>query len=79
MLEIELEEKLRRRRDELRGKIESLSAGGPQETQAADVEARKSELKQLGKRIEDLTAKLDGTLRLRGTLLLRVKTDSRLP
>ena len=60
MLEIELEEKLRRRRDELRGKIETLNAGGPQETQAADVQARKAELKQLRKRVENLSAKLEG-------------------
>lgn len=60
MLEIELEEKLRRRRDELRGKIEAINAGGPQQSQATDVATRKAELKRLHKRVEDLTAKLDG-------------------
>lgn len=61
LLEIELGENLRRRREELRGKIESYGTAGPQSTQDEDVEARKAELKQLTTQISDLAAKLEGS------------------
>ncbi|GAA5910698.1 hypothetical protein JCM5296_006815 [Sporobolomyces johnsonii] len=60
LLEIELSENLRRRRDELRGKIDSLdSASGVQEDQGEDLEARRSELKKLDKQITELSKRLD--------------------
>lgn len=62
MLEIELNERLRRRREELRGKIESYELAGPQNDQNEDVEARKQELNRLERSIDELTEKLDGTL-----------------
>lgn len=60
LLEIELDEKLRRRRDELRGKIDTFSTSGQQQSTVEDIDGRKAELKQLRKQIDDLTAKLDG-------------------
>ncbi|PSS37846.1 hypothetical protein PHLCEN_2v314 [Hermanssonia centrifuga] len=48
MIEIELNESLRRRRDELRGKIETLSAAEAGDASAADeLENRTRELKAL--------------------------------
>ncbi|KDE07866.1 hypothetical protein MVLG_01960 [Microbotryum lychnidis-dioicae p1A1 Lamole] len=63
LLEIDLSENLRRRREELRSRIETVGTGGAakdaQEGTGEDVELRKRELKALGKQIEDLTSKLD--------------------
>ncbi|SGY80329.1 BQ5605_C008g05358 [Microbotryum silenes-dioicae] len=63
LLEIDLSENLRRRREELRSRIETFGTGGAakdaQEGTGEDVELRKRELKALGKQIEDLTSKLD--------------------
>ncbi|SCV71055.1 BQ2448_3817 [Microbotryum intermedium] len=64
LLEIDLSENLRRRREELRSRIEAFGTGGEakdvQEGTGEDVEARKRQLKALGKQIEELTSKLDG-------------------
>lgn len=60
LLEIELNERLRRRREELRGKIESYEVAGPANDQNEDIAARKQELKRLERSIDELTEKLDG-------------------
>lgn len=61
-LELELHENLKRKREELRAKLESLDA--PALTQGSsplgDVESRKSELKGLNKTIKGLEAKIEG-------------------
>lgn len=63
MVEIELRERLRRQRDEIRGKIESLGeaeVGG--EGAAEDLEARKRELKHLSRSIKELTERAQGNI-----------------
>ena len=73
MVEIELRERLRRRRDEIRGKIESLGetdAGGESATE--DLETRKRELKHLGRSIKELTEKAQGKI-IRARIMYHVK------
>ncbi|GAA5946350.1 hypothetical protein JCM10213_006535, partial [Rhodosporidiobolus nylandii] len=66
LLEIELTENLRRRREELRGKIEALNAGASttaqqdgEEDQCEDLEARRSELEKLDRQIEELNQRVE--------------------
>ena len=61
MLEIELNESLRRRREELRGKIESLGEAEVGDSSAVeDLESRTRELRALGNSIEGLNKKMQG-------------------
>ncbi len=61
MIEIELNESLRRRRDELRGKIETLGAAEAGDASAADeLENRTRELKALNNSIDALNKKSQG-------------------
>ena len=64
LLEIELNENLRRRREELRARLDTLDTSGGQDDQNAtggeDLEARKKELKKLDKQIQSLNRRLDG-------------------
>jgi structural maintenance of chromosome 3 (chondroitin sulfate proteoglycan 6) len=64
LLEIELNENLRRRREELRARLDTLDTSGGQDDQNAtggeDLEARKKELKKLDKQIHGLNRRLDG-------------------
>lgn len=63
MIEIELRERLRRQREELLGKIESLgetATGG--DSASEDLEARKRELNNLNGSIDELTKKAQGEL-----------------
>lgn len=63
MIEIELNESLRRRREELRGKIESLGEAEVGDASAAEsLEARNRELKALNNSIEALNKKIHGKL-----------------
>lgn len=63
MIEIELNESLRRRREELRGKIESLGEAEVGDASAAEsLEARNRELKALNNSIEALNKKMHGKL-----------------
>ncbi|GAA6014847.1 hypothetical protein JCM10207_002200 [Rhodosporidiobolus poonsookiae] len=66
LLDIELTENLRRRREELRGKIEALNMGASTAAQqdgegegGEDLEARKGELKKLDRQIEELNQRLE--------------------
>lgn len=59
-LEIDLNENLRRRREELRGKIEAFEGIAPHDGGNPDLESRKTELSNLKKLVEELTAKIDG-------------------
>ncbi|KWU47379.1 RecF/RecN/SMC protein [Rhodotorula sp. JG-1b] len=63
LLEIELNENLRRRREELRARLDTLDTSGGQDDQNAtggeDLEARKKELKKLDKQIQSLNRRLD--------------------
>ncbi|GAA5987111.1 hypothetical protein JCM10908_001030 [Rhodotorula pacifica] len=63
LLEIELNENLRRRREELRARLDTLETSGGQDDQNAaggeDLDARKKELKKLDKQIQSLNARLD--------------------
>ncbi|CAL1707049.1 unnamed protein product [Somion occarium] len=62
LLEIELNENLRRRREELRGKIEALGESEAGDASSAEeLEARVRELKNLNNTIEALTKKLHET------------------
>lgn len=64
MLEIELNESLRRRREELRVKIETLGvAEAGDESAAENLEAKNRELKSLNNSIEALQRKNQGTSR----------------
>ncbi|KAG0656747.1 Structural maintenance of chromosomes protein 3 [Rhodotorula mucilaginosa] len=58
LLEIELNENLRRRREELRARLDTLDTSGGQDDQNAtggeDLEARKKELKKLDKQIHEV-------------------------
>lgn len=61
-LEMELNESLRRRRDEIRGKLESLSNPGRDNSSAlGDFGARQRELKLLQVSIDDLGEKITGS------------------
>ena len=60
MLEIELTESLRRRRDELKDKVETAGDSIDHVSEGGDVEARKKELKGLQRTIKDLTARASG-------------------
>ncbi len=61
MLDIELSESLRRRRDELRGKLDDLEGdAGSGVLQVGEVELRNSELGNLMRAIERLTTEIDG-------------------
>lgn len=61
LMEIELSEKLRRRRDELRSKIETLDGAEEGDSNTAeDLDARIRELKTLSTSIDSLTQKLKG-------------------
>ena len=61
MLEIELNESLRRRREEIRGKIEALGeAEAGDASSADDLDARTRELRALNSSIETLTKKSHG-------------------
>ncbi len=61
MLEIELNERLRRRRDELRGKLESLGEAVAGDSSALeDLGSRTRELKTLNNSIEALNKKMQG-------------------
>jgi len=66
MLEIELNESLRRRREELRARLDGIAAGsstsGPSgaEDGPADLESRSRELKALEASVEELQSKLKG-------------------
>lgn len=63
MIEIELNESLRRRREELRGKIETLGESEAGDASAGEeLETRSRELKALNNSIESLTRKSAGTL-----------------
>lgn len=60
-MEIELSENLRRRRDELKNKIEALGEAAEGDSDSAqDLEARKRELRALNTQIDTLTNKLGG-------------------
>ncbi|GAA5908591.1 hypothetical protein JCM6882_003686 [Rhodosporidiobolus microsporus] len=67
LLEIELSDNLRRRREELSGKIEALNSGAAAATttqqdageQGEDLEARKNELEKLDRQIEELNQRLE--------------------
>jgi structural maintenance of chromosome 3 (chondroitin sulfate proteoglycan 6) len=64
MIEIELNERLRRRREELRLKIDALAlAEGDEAASADDLEARTRELKTLNNSIQALTKKSQGERR----------------
>jgi len=63
MLQIELRESLQRRSDELKGKLETLSAGAAIEggaEGATDVDERKAELATLTSTVNRLTKSLAG-------------------
>jgi len=61
MIEIELRERLRRRRDELRGKIETLGeTDGDGDNNTQDLESRKRELRNLNQSIKQLQEKTQG-------------------
>lgn len=60
MLEIDLEENLRRRRDELTTKVESLGEGLVGSSNADDLAARKRELKSLKRQSTELEARAKG-------------------
>ncbi|KAF8212443.1 RecF/RecN/SMC protein [Mycena galopus ATCC 62051] len=59
-IEIELNERLRRRRDELNLKIDELGQPGDDESSADDLESRTRELRTLNKSIQTLTTKTAG-------------------
>ncbi|GAA6033649.1 hypothetical protein JCM8097_004365 [Rhodosporidiobolus ruineniae] len=67
LLEIELTENLRRRREELRGKIEAFNTGSATTSaqqdgtadQGEDLDARKIELEKLDRQIEELNQRLE--------------------
>ncbi|GAA5970675.1 hypothetical protein JCM11641_007396 [Rhodosporidiobolus odoratus] len=66
LLDIELTENLRRRREELRGKIESFDMGAATAAQqdgaedgSEDLDARRSELKKLNRQVEELNQRLE--------------------
>ncbi|KAG8933420.1 Structural maintenance of chromosomes protein 3 [Tulasnella sp. 418] len=61
LLEIDLNESLRRRREELRGKLENLgeAAGSSSASTSEDLESRKRELGSLKASIDDLTGKIN--------------------
>ena len=60
MIDIELNENLRRRREELRGKIESLGEAVAGSAGPGDLEARKKELDTLDSSIADLRQRTIG-------------------
>lgn len=59
LLEIELAEALRPRREELRGKIESFDSNGADNSSNEDINARRKEVKALEKSIEEYGKKID--------------------
>lgn len=63
MVEIELNESLRRRRDELRAKVDAIGTGTATagvDASGADLESRRRELRTLGASIEEMQKKLRG-------------------
>ena len=61
MLEIELNESLRRRREELKTKIETLGGAEAGDASAAEnLEAKQRELEKLNKSIDTLTKRIQG-------------------
>jgi structural maintenance of chromosome 3 (chondroitin sulfate proteoglycan 6) len=59
-IEIELNERLRRRRDELKSKIDELGEPGDDSSSADDLESRTRELRTLNNSIQTLTKKTQG-------------------
>ncbi|KAM0746239.1 structural maintenance of chromosome protein 3 [Meredithblackwellia eburnea MCA 4105] len=59
LLELDLTENLRRRREELRGKIDSHDATGSQLADIQDLDARKREVVNLAKQVDELSKKLE--------------------
>lgn len=61
-LEIELKERLRRRREELRLKLEALEEPDEDSSSLNDLESRTRELRTLNASIQTMTKKVQGTL-----------------
>lgn len=61
-LDIELSENLRRKREELRGKVDQVEGDAGAGMQASEVAGKEAELKGLARSIEDLTAQVKGEL-----------------
>ncbi|KAI5476815.1 chromosome segregation protein, SudA [Pseudohyphozyma bogoriensis] len=58
LLEVDLNENLSRRREELRGKVEAFDGSAPQEGPSRDLDARRAELESLEAQIEELSRKI---------------------
>jgi structural maintenance of chromosome 3 (chondroitin sulfate proteoglycan 6) len=61
-LDIELSENLRRKREELRGKVDQVEGDAGAGMQASEVAGKEAELKGLARSIEDLAAQVKGEL-----------------
>jgi len=62
MIEIELDEDLRRRRDDLKAAIETLESNGQRSTAPSSLAARSRELKSLESSINRLSKAIQGRL-----------------
>jgi len=75
MIEIELDEDLRRRRDDLRAALETLESSSQQSTAPSSVIARSMELKSLESSINRLSRAIKGNLLMPWDIDLAEKSD----
>lgn len=67
MVEIELDEDLRRRRDDIRATLETLESSNQQSTSPSSLAARSRELKSLESSMSRLSKAIKGSSRCPGT------------